>query len=503
MHRSFIQLTRRWLALILAALVLSACTESPDAQKVTQTVEERLAQALGPETLNLTSLRRLGSGPLGADGQGRAQRIVYFNAVLTLERDLDFTSWNTLNIAAFATLLGATERGVSGVQQTGNRRGDRVYVHGSTSFVRDGDAWLPVDIVLPEVGTPSAPLSPATSAQSQQLFARLMQLYERQTADPKRQRQIIKEELVHAFETINERLDRLNRTLIIAGGPSGGAYLEVAKLLAQTLTTQGRAADALTTAGSAENLELLRSGRADLALVQNNLVDVLTGQAADTIRRGTDRPLRALASLFPEPVQVLVAKASAIRELRDLVGERVEIGAPDSGSRVNSILLLQAAGVELKDLRSVEEVGLEQGLADLAAGRVDAVITTISAPARLIQDAAARGEVRLLPLSPEVQSALVNERKGLIPFELPPATYPGQPNRVPTLAVTALLVTTDGLSADDAGKVLHALFRDVDFLGAGSAAGSQINRDTATTELTLPISPTAKEFFSNDPAPVP
>ena len=73
----------------------------------------RLAQAFPEPVLQLTSLRRLGSGPLSAAADGSARRLVYYNATLTFARDFDFSSWQSLNLAAFANLLGATEKGIS------------------------------------------------------------------------------------------------------------------------------------------------------------------------------------------------------------------------------------------------------------------------------------------------------------------------------------------------------------------------------------------------------
>ena len=330
-----------------------------------------------------------------------------------------------------------------------------------------------------------------------------MQLYERQTADPKRQGQIITEELDDAYAAITIRLDRLDDTLILAGGPAGGEYQGVANLLAQALTAQGMAANALVTAGSAANLGLLRGRRADLALVQSNQAASAMLGSGGFAPEGPDHGLRALASLFPEPVHVLVAANSTIKDLQGLAGKRVEIGLPNSGSRANSVLLLDAAGIRLEDLKEVKETGLEPGLADLAAGRIDAVIATISAPARLIQDAAARGEVKLLALPPEVRTVLANRGKGLMQMELPPATYPGQRHGIPTLAVTALLAAADTMPAADVDLVLRTLFDRTDFLGAGSAAGSQINRHTAATGLTVPLHPAAAAFFATPPAKQP
>ncbi len=491
-----------FLVVLLLPLLLAACQEGPDAAQVEATLKARLTQAFSPGTFEITSLRRLGSGPLAAAKNGQPQRIVYFNTVLTLQRDLDFSSWDTLNVTAFANLLGAAEKGVSGLDQAGNRPGDQVRVHGSASFVQDPQSpggWVPVEVVLPAVGTPSAPLSPATTAQSKQLFERLMQFWDRQTPDPKRQHQIIREELEQAYDTIALRLDRLERALILAGGPEQGEYLGVARLLAETLHDQGTPATALSTVGSAQNLALLRSRKADLVLAQNNLAAQALLGTGTFAQAGPDHALRALASLFPEPLHLLVAADSTIKEPRDLAGRRVEIGQPDSGSRANAILLLEAAGVGLGDLKAIHETGLSKGLEDLAAGRIDAVIATISAPSRPIQKATAQGNIRLLPLPAEVQTLLANQELGMVPMELPPATYPGQHQGVRTLAVTALLVAPEGLPGADVAKVLGALYDGIDFVGAGSAAGSLISRASAATGLTLPLHPAAVAFFAKTP----
>jgi len=486
------------MALLLAGL-LTACQQGPDRDRLAEVVQARLDTGLPPGTFTLAALRRQGSGPLDDDAQGRSRRIVYFNAVLTLARDLNFSAWDGLNVAAFAALLGATEKGVSGLAGGGNRSGDRVLVHGSASFVREDGAWTPVEAFLPAVGTPSPGYSPSTSAQSQRLIERIVKLFERQTSDPARQGQIIKEELDQAYSAIALRLDRLDRALIVAAGPAGGEYLGVARLLAQALVADGIPANAVATAGSLANLELLRQHKADLALVQNNVAAQAQLGTGAFAQAGPDYELRALASLFPEPIHLLVAAASPIRALSDLAGGRIEIGQPNSGSRANSIALLGAAGIDLAGLRAISEVGLEAGLARLAAGEIDAVIATIGAPARRVQEAAARGDIRFLPLPPQVQGALVGLGAGLLTLELPPATYPGQREPVPTVASTALLVAPEGLPQTDVERTLRALFEGIDFVRAGSAAGSLIGRETANLALTVPMHPAAIAYLGLGP----
>jgi TRAP transporter TAXI family solute receptor len=490
-------------ALLLAALaaLLAACEQGPDRGRLAEVVQARLDGALPPGTLVLTSLRRQGSGPLDPDPQGRPRRIVYFNAVLTVGRDLDFSSWEGLNVAAFANLMGAAERGLDGLKSGGNRAGDRVLVHGTASFVQEGEVWTPVESVFPPVGTPAGDQAGGPGAESRRIIERIRALIDRPTEHPRRRGEIVAEELGQAYSDITLRLDRLSRALILAGGPQGGGYASVAELLAGALTESGTQAAAVQSQGSAENLALLRSRRADLALVQANVAAAAQVGSGAFAAAGPDYELRALASLFPEPIHLLVAPGSPIGGPRDLRGRRVEIGQPGSGSRVSSLALLAAAGLGLDDLAEVREQGLAGGIEALAAGEIEAVIATAGAPAREIQGATASGQARLLSIDPATRGSLLEGQGGLVPLTLPPATYPDQRAPVQTVAAAALLAAPAGLPAADVERVLRALFERIDFVAAGAPAGSLISADTARVGLTLPLHPAALAYLGGLPAP--
>lgn len=476
------------------ALSLAACEDVADRDRLEALTQDRLTLALGPDTFEIASLRRQGRGPLDPDAQGRDRRIVYFNAAFQLKRDLDFSSWSNLNVAAFANLMGATERGVEGIRQGGNRAGAPVLVRGSLTFVREATGWTAVDAAHPEVGTPSA-YSPGSSAESRRIIERIPELLERKSSDPKRQRLIVTEELDEAFQAIQLRLERLERGLSIASGPAGGEYQAVARLLGQTLAAEGVAVRAVETQGSAENLRLLRSGQADLALVQSDMAEQAHLGVGPFAGDGPFYGLRALASLFPEPLHVIVPTGSPIQGVSDLAGKRVAIGTPESGTRAGALALLQAAGLTPKDLGEAREAGLEAGLGALARGELDAVIATISAPAHRLRDAAANGAVRFLSLAPEQRQRLVSSGAGLVYMVLPVATYPNQREPVRTVAVTALLVASETMVAADVDKTLDALFRRIDFVRAGVAAGSQIETSSADRGIAIPVHPAALPFL--------
>ena len=147
-----------------------------------------------------------------------------------------------------------------------------------------------------------------------------------------------------------------------------------------------------------------------------------------------------MGSLFPEPIQVVTTAGSPLATLADLKGKRVELGQPGSGTRANAEAVLAASGVAMSDLGGIDEGGLAAGLQRLAAGEVDAVIATIAAPARALQEAAAGPGIKLLPVPAEALASLAADHPALVPVTLPANTYPGQPAAIDTVAVTALLV---------------------------------------------------------------
>ena len=157
--------------------------------------------------------------------------------------------------------------------------------------------------------------------------------------------------------------------------------------------------------------------------------------------------------------------------------------------------MLAANGVALPDLAATQGVGLGEGLRLLAGGELDAVITTIAAPAQALQEAAATTGIKLLSLGTQERAILAAGHPDLVPVTLPPNTYPGQTESVDTVAVTALLVGTAAMSDATVEALLTEVYGGIDFVQAGSTAGGLISRANAQQGVTLPWHPAAERFL--------
>jgi TRAP transporter TAXI family solute receptor len=483
------------LLLLGIGLLLAGCGGGPDAANVEKVVQARVAQAFPDGAVSVSSFRRLGSSPLAAGEDGRARRIVYYNTALTLDRDIDFSSWQGLNVAAVANLLGATEKGISGLKQGGNRKGDTIYVYGTVTYVADGEQWQPVQTARTQVAEAPPEDNTGPPAIARQIIENIQALFA-QAGTAEERRAIITDELGKAYGRMRLRLDRLGRSFVVAGGPEAGEYQQVAALIAAKFQQAGVPSRAVSTAGSIENVGLLADRLADVALVQNDVaMRAVEGRAP--FARDAVPELRALASLFPENVHVILSPGAQVASLADLQGKRVDVGLPNSGTRIDAEAMLKAVGLTLADLSIAAELGLAAGLEGLQRGELDAVIATISAPARRVQAMAAGGGLRLLSLSEAEQSRLIAANAGFVAAVLPPSTYPGQSQPVRTVAVAALLASRADLPDGEAETLLRDVFGGIDFIAAGSAAGSQISRANARTGVGIPWHPAAEKFFAS------
>ena len=165
----------------------------------------------------------------------------------------------------------------------------------------------------------------------------------------------------------------------IAAGAAGGAYVGFAQALRDELASKDFTVDVIETAGSLDNVALLRSGAADVGIVQSG-TDSFVDMAG----------LTAISELFYEPVWVFYheTRIPGMDEPEDLIGKRVGIGPEGSGTNLLARAILTAVDV---DGGSATIVAATTGdmLAMLEEGTLDAAFVAASPAAPIITEYAA------------------------------------------------------------------------------------------------------------------
>jgi len=278
----------------------------------------------------------------------------------------------------------------------------------------------------------------------------------------------------------------------IAAGAEGGEYWRFLTSVTRGLP-KSSGVQVVATEGSVANAFLIESQRARVGVMQSDVAAAaVTGQGAFA-EAGPLSHLRAAASLFPEPVHIVVRTDSDIERIADLAGRRVALGSPQSGSRHTALRLLEHAGIDPAGLVRVEYVGPADALARLAAGELDAVIEVASAPWQQLQAAMRTAPLRLVALDAEQSARMGHDLPGLVALAIPARTYAGQAAAVQTVAATALLVA----HSDVAEATVEALLEYFYAAAAerGGVLAARLSRERAQTGITIPMHAGARRFF--------
>ena len=291
-------------------------------------------------------------------------------------------------------------------------------------------------------------------------------------------RALIEQELAAANAAIRAALARATQGYAIAAGAEHGQYYRFAQALSDP---RGVRIEALITRGGEENLRMLRDGKVSLALSQGDAALAAYEGKGSFAEDGPYATLRAVGSLYPEPVHVIVRGDSPIASVSELAGRRVAVGQVGSASRTTALRVLEAHGLSAKNVQMLD-LPLNEALIGLRQKQVDAVIQVIGAPADSIRDALTDVPLRLVPLSERAVTALVASNAGYFAHTIPRGAYATQKQDVRTIATAALLLVGADLAESEVAAITRYVFGQTrDFAARGSAQGTQVSAANART----------------------
>jgi TRAP transporter TAXI family solute receptor len=243
-----------------------------------------------------------------------------------------------------------------------------------------------------------------------------------------------------------------------------------------------------STGASVANLQLLGTGKVQLALAQNDIAYYAEQGTTLPAFRGKELSnLRAIMSIYPEYVHVVASRASGVSSVANLRGKRVALGPEGSGTEQNALQILEVAGVKVTDLGQAQRIDTAEAATRLRAGQLDAAFFTVGAGSGLVRDLLADGRATLVP----VPRADIGRLRVKLPFywldEIPAGTYPGQSAAVSTPSLRVLLVTAENAEAETVYGLTKALVDNLPALQAAHPAARGLSTDTMLRVVTVPL----------------
>ncbi len=283
--------------------------------------------------------------------------------------------------------------------------------------------------------------------------------------------------------------------LNIATGGTAGTYYPIGGAMAEILNNniEGMNASAQSTGATVANINMLKDGSVDLAIVQNDI----TYYAANGVEMFKDKKvdtIRGIATLYPETCQVITLEASGIKNIADLKGKRVAVGAMGSGAEANARQILDAYGITYEDIDE-QFLSFSEAASALKDGNVDAAFLTAGYPTAAVQDIASQNKLRLLPVDADKADALIAKYPFYTKVVIPSGTYADFNEDVPAISVMAMLVCTDKVDDKLGYDIAKALFTNLDRIKAAHAVGKMITKEGAMEGMPIKMNAGAEKFF--------
>jgi uncharacterized protein len=284
----------------------------------------------------------------------------------------------------------------------------------------------------------------------------------------------------------------------VGTGQLNGVYYPVAKAICQIvnreLQTNGVRCSPETTPGSVYNISGLQSGELEFAIVQSD-VQFAAYHGDGTWTGKAFRDLRSVFSLYPELVTVIARADAHIKDLADLAGRRVNVGAQGSGTRATwDAIEAELGWIDQQRVRPVE-LRAAASMSGLCSGAIDASLMIIGHPSSLIRSELDACAVNFVAIAGPAIDKLVHDhlyyQRGTIPAE----AY-GIAADVPTFGGRATLVTSASVDARVVAVIAKAVLAHVAELRTLHPALARLRaREMINDGLTAPLHPAAAKVY--------
>ncbi len=283
-------------------------------------------------------------------------------------------------------------------------------------------------------------------------------------------------------------------SLKMATGGTTGTYYAYGGVIANILNGKlgSLQLNVQSTGASKANIFLIDDGEADVAIVQNDVMDYASKGTDLFEEDGAIESFSAGAALYAEVCQII--PSGDIKSVEDLKGKRVSVGDAGSGVEFNARQILNAYGISFDDIE-VNNLGFGDSADALKDGKIDAFFCTAGAPTTAITELATTNSINLLGIDDEHAAALQNDYAFYTQYTIPGGTYKGVDDDVVTVAVKATLIVSDKLSEDVVYDLVKGLFDNKDAITAGHAKGAELDPAYAVDGISVKFHPGAEKYF--------
>lgn len=285
--------------------------------------------------------------------------------------------------------------------------------------------------------------------------------------------------------------------LSVATASSGGTYYPIGVGLGNlwTETMDGTKVTGQSSAGSIENIDLLRKGEADLAILQG-LIGAQAMEGTGSFEGNAYKELRSIFMLWGNVEHfVLMNNEVESGTIEDIEGTSFSVGPQASGTEQSTLTIMEGVGIT-KDKITPEYLGYDDTVSAMRDGRLDGGSLPAGIPVSSIMDMYASGvDASVLEVTDEQLDAINSLYNTWYRFVIPGDTYPNVEEDINTIAMPNFLAGPADLDEELVYDLTKAVYENLDQVHGIHSSAKEVSLETALEGLPAPLHIGAYEYF--------
>lgn len=288
--------------------------------------------------------------------------------------------------------------------------------------------------------------------------------------------------------------------LLFASGGVSGTFYPLSGAIAQVWNQKipGLNVTVQATGGSLENVRLLGSKDAEVAICMNDIA-YYGQQGLEAFKAKNEKYTNymAIGNVYPDVIQIFTRKDSDIKSIGDLKGRKVSVGPPGSGTEISARQVLGLYGIDYKTRQDLKPSYLSYSEAadHFKDNLIDAAYFVVAVPNAALQDINLTKPVKLLAIDDAMFAKITKDYPLYSRFEIAANSYAGQAEATKTIAVYSSLLVRSDLPEDLVYQMTKVYLEERAAIAQGHAAGKYINPEIVTSGIAIPLHPGAQKYL--------
>ncbi|MDT8419860.1 MAG: TAXI family TRAP transporter solute-binding subunit [Desulfuromonadales bacterium] len=296
------------------------------------------------------------------------------------------------------------------------------------------------------------------------------------------------------------------RSYLMATASTGGTYYPVGVALSTLVKVklqpqQKIGMSAINSAGSGENIKLLRENEVQFAILQG-LYGAYAWNGTGPIKaEGPQTNLRAVTMLWQNVEHFTInkkfAKTGTASDMVAMKGETLSLGKKNSGTLGSNTVLLGNLGADVEKDFNLIYVGYGPSADAMQNGQAAGMSTPAGAPVSAVTKALANmgDDIVVLDFTDEQMKQADGGMELWTRYVIPAGTYPSQAKDINTIAQPNFLAARADVDEDAVYQITKSIYENLPFLNAIHGATKVMSVEKAIAGLPMPLHPGAAKYY--------